>query len=132
VSELGGSVENVRHAGSGTELWRVRVDLFAEEGDGHRVQACADALSTLLSDGTGEEGSSLGVDQGVGDEGRPVVGLLFWVMADDVGGAASTAVEVARLAGKGNGVGPGLYDVTVIPSDAVVAPGDALYPAMPD
>jgi len=62
-----------------------------------------------------------------------VVGLVFWVRADDVGAVAARAVEVARVAGGAAGVGPELYDVTVIPRDAVVTGSDpAAYPLMPD
>jgi hypothetical protein len=61
-----------------------------------------------------------------------VVGLLFWVQADDVGEAARIAVDTARRAGAGCGVGPELYDVTIIPLNAVVLPDDPQYPSMPD
>jgi hypothetical protein len=54
------------------------------------------------------------------------------VKADDVGGAATTALDVARQSGNGAGVGPELYDVTVIPRAAVVLPNDPHYPRMPD
>jgi hypothetical protein len=59
---------------------------------------------------------------------------VFWVRADDVGAAAAQAVQVARIAGQcGLDVGPELYDVTVIPGDAVVTGSDpAAYPLMPD
>jgi hypothetical protein len=71
-------------------------------------------------------------DQGRGIEGRPVVGLTFWVRADDVGQAARTAVEAAVRAGVDSGVGSELYDVVVIPSTAVAWPDDPAYPPMPD
>lgn len=120
-------------AGVGSELWRVRVDLFAEDDDGRRVSAAAAALRAVLVDDDGDPAhADVGADQGLGVTTRPVVGLLFWVRADDVGGAATTAVDTARRAGAAHGVGPDLYDVTVIPRDAVVLPGDPLYPSMPD
>lgn len=87
--------------------------------------------AALASDGAPAVGA-VGADQGLGVTSRPVVGLLFWVRADDVGAAATVAVEAARRAGANHGVGPDLYDVTVIPRQAVALPGDPLYPSMPD
>ena len=49
-----------------------------------------------------------------------------------MGGAATIAVDAARRAGSGCGVGPTLYDVTVIPSDSVALPDDPTYPVMPN
>jgi hypothetical protein len=77
-------------------------------------------------------GGGVGADHGLGIEGRPVVGLTFWVRADDVGQAAKTAVESARRAGTESGVGSELYDVVVIPDAAVAIPDDPRYPQMPD
>lgn len=121
----------MRWIGDGLNLWRVRVDLFAADDRGNRVSACATELDRLLIGDDGSGGGT-GADQGLGVAGKPVVGLLFWVRADDVGSAAVLAVETARLAGRPHGVGPRLYDVTVIPEDAVALPGDATYPEMPD
>jgi hypothetical protein len=73
----------------------------------------------------------VGGDQGDGATGRPVVGLTFWVRAEDVGEAAVRALDLARRAGENHGVGPELYDVVVIPSAAVVSPDDPEYPHMP-
>lgn len=115
----------------GASEWRVRVDLFAVDGDGFRVERAVDELRGQLQD-DGCTNADVGGDQGLGVTGRPVVGLLFWVEADDVAGAARTALQVARRAGAAHGVGPDLYDVTVIPKEAVVRPGDPGYPAMPD
>ena len=67
---------------------------------------------------------SYGVDQGLGVTERPVAGLVFWVRTDDVGAAAARAVEVARGAGGPAGLGPELYDVTVIPQGAVMMGSD--------
>jgi hypothetical protein len=97
------------------------------------MSATIDALRKLLhqsGDMTPSEDS--GADQGVGIARRPVIGLVFWVRADDVGDAARKAVAAARRAGEPNGVGPELYDVTVIPDEAVARPGDPEYPSMPD
>ena len=122
----------MRSAGEGSALWRVRVELFADDDSAHRVPACARSLEQLLPPDDGEAlagiGGDYGVDQGIGDAARPVVALLFWLRADDLGRAAVAAVEIARLAGRDAGVGPRLYKVTVLPADAVARPDDPLYP----
>lgn len=119
-------------AGTDTNLWRVRVDLFAVDDDGRRVgPAVADLRGLLQGDGR-VTNTEVGGDQGFGATGRPIVGLLFWVNADDVREAAMTAVQAARRAGAAHGVGPDLYDVTVTSKEAVVRPDDPGYSAMPD
>jgi len=123
----------MRWAGEGSELWRVRVDLFAIDDDRRRVAEVTDALRGLLRSGDDDASSDLiGVDQGTGVSDRHVVGMTFWVRADDVGGAAETAVETARRAGANSGVGPELYDVVVIPRTSVALPTELDYPTMPD
>lgn len=121
-------------AGQGSELWRVRVDLFAERREPARRQVgdIAGRLKTLLTQNDGDAKTGIGVDQGTGATNRPVIGMSFWVRADDVGSAATTAIEIARRAGANEGAGPDLYDVVVIPRDAVVLPDDPTYPRMPD
>jgi hypothetical protein len=92
-------------------------------------------LNELLAASGGDEvddHGDIGLDQGTGAAGQSVIGMLFWVRADDVGQAARTAVTIARRAGEPDGVGPDLYDVTVIPRAAVAQPGDPGYPPMPD
>jgi hypothetical protein len=145
-----------RWAGAGAELWRVRVDLFADPpGPTHRQAELPRRLgwthvdspvasqmksvrARLIEQLIGSDGDTvtdrgdIGLDQGTGAADRSVIGLLFWVRADDVGQAAATAVAVARRAGEQDGVGPELYDVTVIPRAAVSFPGDPEYPRMPD
>ena len=63
-----------------------------------------------------------------------MIGLVFWIRADEVGQAASLAVETARRAGAETGVGPELYEVIVLPSNAVRHPGegDPAYLPKPD
>jgi hypothetical protein len=123
----------MRWVGNGSHLWRVRVDLFAEDAGGARVAAAHQALQRqLTSADAAETPGDVAADQGLGVEGRPVVGLLFWVRTDEVGLAARTAVETARRAGTDSGVGTELYDVVVIPSAAVARPTDPKYPTMPD
>src|SRR5437879_13745071 len=108
-------------AGDGRELWHARVDLIAPDGDAARVERAHRALLTLL---TGDDGAAMaGVDQGIGVEGQPVIGLSFWVRAGDVGSAATTALETARAAAASDGLaGPAYYDVVLVPEDAVVMP----------
>jgi hypothetical protein len=60
-----------------------------------------------------------------------VIGLVFWVRADEVGEAARLAVETARRAGAESGVGPELYDVIVSPSTAVRHPGEGDHAYLP-
>jgi hypothetical protein len=123
----------MRWAGEGSELWRVRVDLFAVDDDGRRVAEITDALRGLLLSKDDDASSDfIGADQGEGVSDRHVVGVTFWVRADDVGGAAKAAVETARRAGANCGVGPELYDVVVIPRAAVALPTEPDYPTMPD
>ena len=122
----------MRIVGRGAQLWRVRVELFADDDAAHRVWSCAQALDQLLPLDDGEVlpgiGADHGCDQGIGDAARPVVALLFWVRADGLGEAARSAADFARLAGRAAGVGPRLYKVTVLPADAVARPDDPLYP----
>jgi hypothetical protein len=120
-------------AGGGAELWRVRVDLFAGPHDPRRqIEQVADALRSLLVADDGDARGDIGVDQGTGVTTRPVVGMLFWVKADDVGAAGTIALDIARQAGRRAAVGPELYDVTVIPRAAVVLPNDPDFPRMSD
>lgn len=113
----------MRFAGSGDDLWHVRVDLIAPDDDGSRVTPVAEELRRLLhGDDTGPGNG--GADQGIGVEGQPVVGLTFWVRADDLGAAAVTALETARRAGSAAEVGPGYYDVSLVPRSAILMPED--------
>ena len=124
----------MRWIGDGAELWRVRVDLFAPDRDGAHVVAAHQALQHQLtaSDDAGRQPGESAADQGTGIEGRPVVGLTFWVRADDVGQAAAVAAKTACRAGADSGVGTDLYDVVVMPHAAVARPSDPAYPPMPD
>ena len=120
--------------GDGSELWRVRVDLFAPDHDGARVVATHEALQGQLTrtDREVRRPGDSAADQGLGLEGRPVVGLLFWVRADEIGQAATLAAETARHAGAESGVGRELYDVVVIPYASVADRYDPHYPRQPD
>ena len=111
-------------AGEGSDLWHVRVDLIAPDHDGSRVESLARVLRSTLRGEDEGPGHGAGVDQGIGVEGQPVVGLTFWVRADDIGVAARTALEAARRAGSAVGVGPDYYDVALVPRSSVVVPWD--------
>jgi hypothetical protein len=123
----------VRWAGEGRRLWSVRVDLIAPDGDGSRVAIAHESLLGLLvhDDGVGGHPGS-GIDQGIGHEGRPVIGFTFYVRADDVGSAATTGLAVAEAAGPAAGVGPEFYDVVVVPHSAIVVPLDEFEIPRPD
>ncbi len=112
------------YAGEGPDLWHVRVDLIAPDEEGARMSLVAEALRRQLRGVHTGHGSGAAVDQGIGVEGQPVLGLLFWVRADEVGGAAVTALETARRAGAVADVGPDYYDVSLVPRSAVVGPED--------
>lgn len=120
--------------GDGSNLWRVRVDLFAPDPSGHHVPPTHQALQRELTgtDGVARRSGDSAADQGLGIEGRPVIGLVFWVRADDVGRAATLAVDAARRAGAASGVGTELYDVVVLPSTSVARQDVPGYPPMPD
>lgn len=127
----------MRWVGEGSELWRVRVDLFVERARPVKPQMneIAKSLKSALTGNDGDAATGVGeatLDQGTGAANRPVIGLLFWVRADDVGQAALTAVDVARRASASAGAGPDLYDVVVIPRTAVSFSKDRQYPRMPD
>jgi hypothetical protein len=124
----------MRWVGDGSELWRVRVDLLVPDREAVRVTEAHHALQRELtaSDDAATRPGEAAADQGTGIAGRPVIGLSFWVRADDVGQAASIAVETACRAGANSGVGTDLYDVVVIPNAAVARPDDPAYPPMPD
>jgi hypothetical protein len=112
----------------------VRVDLFAPDHEARRVVAAHEALERHLTetDGVARRPGDSAADQGVGIEGRPVVGLVFWVRADEIGQAATLAAETARRAGSESGVGTDLYDVVVIPNASVARHDDPQYPRQPD
>ncbi len=110
--------------GHGLNLWHVRVDLIAPDHDGRRVEPTAEALAALLTQPDGDDHLVTGVDQGIGVEGQAVLGLSFWVWANDVGAAATLALQTAKSAGAVAVVGPTFYDVVVVPRTAVVMPCD--------
>ena len=123
----------MRWVGDGTDLWRVRVDLFAERREPVRrqVNGVYERLSGMLTESDGDATTDpgvIGVDEGTSFTRRNVIGMVFWVRADDAGAAAMRAIDVARDAGATEGAGPEFYDVIVIPRAAVVFPDDPNYP----
>jgi hypothetical protein len=125
----------VQWVGKGSELWRVRVDLIAPDHDNGRVPATHEALKRHLieTDGVARRPGDSVADQGIGREGdHPVVGLVFWLAADEIGQAATLAAETARRAGADSGVGTELYDVVVTPHAAIADRYGDHYPRQPD
>jgi hypothetical protein len=123
----------VRWIGSGQELWRVRVDLLIDDARADSACVIAERLGLMLiADSEPAAPSELGVDRGLGVTARPVLGLLFWVRANDVGDAATSAVGEARSAAAECRMAFELYDVTLIPEQAVVLPDVPLFPPLPD
>ena len=121
----------MRSAGQGAELWRVRLDLYAEPLERRQsdtVVTVAKRLKSLLTSKDDlRSRTDIAVDLGTSAAPRPTIGMRFWVRADDVGGAAITALEIARQAGRDAGVGPELYEISVTPRAAVVLPDDPGY-----
>jgi hypothetical protein len=112
------------HAGDGTDSWHARVDLIAPDNDKARVGVAAEALRRQLHGTHAGTGWGAGVDQGIGVEGQPVIGFVFWVRADDLGSAALTALDTARRAGAAANLGPDYYDVSLVPRSSVLVPED--------
>jgi hypothetical protein len=116
--------QSMRFAGKGSDVWHVRVDLIAPDDSGSRVTPAAEELRRLLNEDDTPAAGGGGADQGIGIEGQPVVGLTFWVRADDVGAAAMTALDTARLAGRAADVGADYYAVSLVPRSAILMPED--------
>jgi hypothetical protein len=56
----------MRWAGEGSDLWRVRVDLFSVDADNRLISAVARSLNSLLTGDTDDaDAHSYGVDQGL-------------------------------------------------------------------
>jgi hypothetical protein len=122
----------MKWVGAGPRLFSARVDLYAPDGDGWWVSLVADALHRRLPFSDDGERALVGVDQGRGHEGSPVVGLTFLLRASDFGGAAQLAVETARVAGADAGIGGRVYDVVLVHEDSLVLPERERNIPMPD
>ena len=106
------------------------MDLFTEPGlpeNPHMTPALRTALECKL---VGDlEQHDLAFDAGTGIAGRTIVGSLFWVRAATVGGAADASVAAfTDAAAEAFGRVLSLYEVTVIPREAVALPDDPYYP----
>lgn len=106
---------NWRRAGTGSELWRARVEIFVDGDSGRLVEAAARATSGVLDCGA-PDGLGAGADQGVG-LAEPVVGLVFSVAADSPGQAMQTAVDVATEALGSSG--RGFFAASVLPTSNI-------------
>ena len=120
-----------RYVGEGAHVWRVRVELFAEDRNEDRMRAARRSLDRMLPDDDGQQlrapyNWSFAVDQGIGD--ASVVGFLFAVRADGLGAAAERAVDFVQRVGASCGVGPELFKVTLIPAEVVPAHEMESYP----
>ncbi len=122
----------MRWVGDGPELFSVRVDLVAPDADGHSVGLLADAVIRQLPFGNGGDRDLVGVDQGRGHEGSPVIGLTFMVRGMDYGSAAQLAVDTALAAGADAGMPGRVYDVVLVPEDALAIPAAEREIPMPD
>lgn len=114
----------------------MRVDLIVPDGSPapslSRTKAASIAVLELPESDDSGGLAQIGIDQGIGHEGQPVMGFTFCVRADDVGDAATLGVETAQRAGSAVGVGPAFYDVVVVPHSALVVTLDQLDIPMPD
>jgi hypothetical protein len=119
----------MRWAGSGDELWFVRVEMFVPDDSGRLVSTVWDALARLLVHGDSTDGGRPGVDQGTG-MATPVLGMVFSVAAGSPGEAAQTAVDIAHEALGDNG--RGLYGVSTFPHAAAPADRPSDYPSLHD
>lgn len=122
----------MRWIGEGTELYSVRVDLVAPDDDHRWVSTAADALVQRLPFDSGGPSTLVGVDQGLGHEGLPVVGLTFLLRASGFGDAARLAVATATVAGADAGIAGHVYDVVLVPEDTLVLPVSERTIPMPD
>ncbi|MFZ6003497.1 MAG: hypothetical protein ACOYXM_06125 [Actinomycetota bacterium] len=122
----------MRWIGEGSELYSVRVDLIAPDDSGRWVSLLADALKEVLLFSNGTDRSLIGVDQGRGHEGDPVLGLTFMVRAGDIGEGARVAVDAATTAAERVGVTGRVYDVVLVPEDTFLLPEEERDIPMPD
>jgi hypothetical protein len=125
----------VQWVGDGSELWRVRVDLFAPDHDAGRVPVTDEALGRQLTetDGVARKPGDWVADQGLGREGeRPGIGFVFWGIRrrDRIGGHARG--QRRSPGGSGKRVGTEWYDVSIFPHAAIADRYGDPYPQQPD
>jgi hypothetical protein len=81
---------------------------------------------------SGGPSTLVGVDQGLGHEGLPVVGLTFPLRASGSGDAARLAVATATVAGVDAGITGRVDDVVLVLEDTLVLPVSERTIPMPD
>lgn len=118
----------VRWAGSGRELWFTRVEIFVADDSARLVAPTAEALQRLLTGGNPDDPFGC-VDQGTGIA-EPVIGMVFSVAADGPGGAADTAVSIAKQVLGDEGLA--LYGVSVFSHATAPEERDLSYPSLND
>ena len=114
---------NWRWVGTGSELWRTRVEIFVDGDSGRLEERAARATSGVLDCGA-PDALGAGADQGIG-LAEPVVGLIFSVAADSPGQAMQTAVDVATEALGSSG--RGFFAASALPTSNI----PDIAPAMP-
>jgi hypothetical protein len=122
----------VRAVGSGSDLWRVEIVLWAREPPPDRVQELLDAVAAAVSTIDDDHVALPDVESAWSYDIQPPeggVGVACWVGSDSVGDAADTAWSVVRDAASAVlGEEPPLWDLRVIPRVAILA---GPYPGTP-
>jgi hypothetical protein len=115
----------MRSFGDGATLWRARVLLKAGHAQPSHMETALERLRDMLSERSGEaEPWDVGGEFGTGETGDATIGASFWVRADDVGAAARIAVATMTSTTEAvTGERHSLYEVNLVPRDAVVMPG---------
>jgi hypothetical protein len=114
----------MRWFGDGPTLWRVRVVLKAGNAQPGHIETTVERLRGLLAERPGEADPwDVGGEFGQGETGDATIGASFWVRAADVGAAARFAVTTMTATCEAvTGERHGLYEVNLVPHDAVVRP----------
>jgi hypothetical protein len=122
----------VRVVGEGSRLWRAEVVLWIQTPDGAAFESFASALmsqTTAIDDahtGVPEIAEAWSYDIQPPEGGT---GVAFWVLSDTVGAAADAAWNAVRQAAAATlGQEGRLWDLRLIPGDAIIAAPDAGTP----
>jgi hypothetical protein len=118
----------MRGVGDGSKLWRGEVVLRVPARNSERnqrrlVTAVAEAAGTIDADDVPRmsdvsPASSYDIQPPEPDRG---VGIACWVLADSVGHAAQTVWEVVEAAARTLTIDASLWDLRVIPRDAILS-----------
>lgn len=108
--------------------------MFAPVADAHTRGDFQSALTAHVRANCNQHAETgISFDGGTGIAGKPVIGTLFWVAAATAGAAADLGVQIVAAAVRDAfQAEPSLYEVTVIPIEAVALPGDPYYPPRSD